>query len=63
MNFNAVIDPEIEIEQLVQVPAKTVLFNGRYDAQQAGVFKKFFKHGLIVNPQFHFYLFKNYIEI
>jgi hypothetical protein len=32
VNLNAVVDPEIKIEQLVQVPAKAVLLNRSHNA-------------------------------
>jgi len=56
MNFDAVINPEIKIEQLVQVPAKAVLFDRSDDTQQSCIFKKLTQHGFIVNTQFHLLL-------
>jgi hypothetical protein len=53
MNFNAVINPEIKIKQLIQVPAEAILFDRSHNAQQPCIFKKFTQHGLIVNAQFH----------
>ena len=53
VNLNAVVDPKIKIEQLVQVPAEAVLFDRSDNAQQPGIFKKFTQHGFIVNAQFH----------
>jgi hypothetical protein len=56
MNFNAVINPEIKIKQLIQVPAEAVLLDRSHNTQQSCIFKKLTQHGFIVNTQFHLLL-------
>jgi hypothetical protein len=44
LNFYAVVDPEIEVENMIQMPAETILLNRRYNPEKARVFKKIVKH-------------------
>src|SRR5665213_180387 len=57
MNFKAVINSEVKIQYMIKIPAKTVLFQSGYNAQQTGILKKFFQHCLVIKTQFHFLFF------
>jgi hypothetical protein len=53
LNFQFVVNPEVDTKECIQLPTELVILHGGHNAKQFGFFKKTIQHVLRVQYQFH----------